>query len=270
MARRRRSKDAGIVTVEELSTGQERWWWCWVLAWIQIQVPLTGGVCIGLAEANVLISAAQVREKGLKIIQYVLKVAVLILAATGVGPSWMVLLAGLAGNVSIARRFFKFFRWLRHFEDVKAASCEPEWRLRNLMYVSFWANLGADIAEDVCSLERIGALPKGTLPIRLLVLAELFQLVLAITEIFLTLGKISRQQRILAKCVPSMQPEQSRKMALVQLELVKFISDIGKALYDCQFECSNEVLFTCCGLLSACISTHKFMVKVLVKKSITL
>ena len=182
---------------------------------------------------------------------------------------------------------------LQHFEDVKAASCEPEWRLRNLMYISFWANLGAcccncistaisllfvertvaagaDIAEDVCSFERIGALPKGTLPIRLLVLAELFQLVLAITEIFLTLGKISRQQRILAKCVPTMQPEQSRKMALAHLELVKFISVIGKALYDCQFECSNEVLFTCCGLLSACISTHKFMVKVLVKKAITL
>jgi len=223
----------------------------------------------------VLISSAQVREKGLKIVQYLLKAAVLLLGASGAAPSWALLFGGLAANVSIARRFFKFFRWIRHFEDVQAASTEREWRLRNLMYVSFWANLGADIAEDICSLERMGALPKGSLPIRLLLLAELFQLVLAITEVFLTLGKMSRQKQPHDRGhkhsdpsdVQSLRTEDSRKALLVRLELLKFVSDIGKALYDCQFECSNEVVFTCCGLLSACISTHKFMVKALTRKT---
>ena len=57
--------------------------------------------------------------------------------------------------------------------------------------------------------------------------------------------------------------KQQRKLALVRLELVKFVSDVGKALYDCEFSFAHEGVFICCSLFSALVSTHKNMVKVL-------
>ena len=70
------------------------WWlWTWVysiLSSISVAAfiprrgpvwPLTNGVRIGLHEANKLISSAQVREKGLKILQYSLKLCVYSLPA---------------------------------------------------------------------------------------------------------------------------------------------------------------------------------------------
>ena len=35
--------------------------------------------------------------------------------------------------------------------------------MRALLYFRILTNFGADWAEDVCSLERVGFLPKGTL-----------------------------------------------------------------------------------------------------------
>jgi len=59
--------------------------------------------------------------------------------------------------------------------------------------------------------------------------------------------------------------EQARKLALLRLELVKFVSDIGKAFHDCELSAygGHEGVFICCGLFSAVLSTHKNMVKAL-------
>ena len=81
-------------------------------------------------------------------------------------------LKDLSKATSIARRFFKFFRWVKHFEDLAEARDERPGVLRALLFLRVAANFGADWAEDVCSLERIGLLPKGTLSTEFLLFAE--------------------------------------------------------------------------------------------------
>jgi len=237
-------------------------WWLasWLFGWLpSISVPLTGGIVIGLREGNKLISSAQVREKGLKIVQYALKLWIYCFPLDPLAPS----LGVCAKNVSIARRFFKYGRWLKHFEDVKEAKKQKQLWMRALLYFEFWFNLGADLAEDLCSLERIGLLPKGTLGVEILLWAEYFQLILALVEVVITYIKVQRQRAKLQKTEVDACGREGRKMDLVRLELLKFVFDIGKAVYDCQFQWSHEGFFIICGFCSAVISTHKNMVKVL-------
>jgi len=75
-------------------------------------------------------------------------------------------------QVSIARRFFKFLRWIKHFEDLAEAREQASRVMSFLLYFRIAANFGADWAEDVCSLERIGVLPKGTLSDEFMLFAE--------------------------------------------------------------------------------------------------
>jgi len=57
--------------------------------------------------------------------------------------------------------------------------------------------------------------------------------------------------------------KQKRKLTLIRLELIKFVSDVGKAIYDCELTWSHEGVFIGCSFFSAIVSTHKNMVKVL-------
>ena len=89
-------------------------------------------------------------------------------------------------------------------------------------------------------------------------------------EIFVTSVRVRKEQEIteLAEAAPasataSKLVKQRRKLALVRLELVKFVSDIGKAIYDCELSFAHEGVFIGCSLFSAVVSTHKNMVKVL-------
>ena len=50
---------------------------------------------------------------------------------------------------------------------------------------------------------------------------------------------------------------------MVRLEMCKFVSDLGKAFYDCELAFAHEGIFIGCALFSALLSTHKNMVKVL-------
>ena len=50
---------------------------------------------------------------------------------------------------------------------------------------------------------------------------------------------------------------------MVRLEMCKFVSDLGKAFYDCELTFAHEGVFIGCALFSALLSTHKNMVKVL-------
>ena len=112
-------------------------------------------------------------------------------------------------------------------------------------------------------------LPKGTLSVEFMLFAEYCQLVLAIVEIVVTAVKAreSHHATEALKAQPGAKPsavlKQQRALAMVRLELCKFVSDIGKAIFDCEFSFSHEGVFIGCAFFSALVSTHKNMVKVL-------
>ena len=225
------------------------------------RVPLTDKTYT-IKTLNVLANSAQCREKGLKILQYVLRGA----SYLDVTP-WSKQLKSLSKSTSIARRFFKFCRWVKHFEDINEAKSQTG-VMKLFLMVRIAANFGADWAEDVCSLERMGFLPSGTLSVEFLLFAEYCQLVLAIVEVVVTKARESKEKHVfdLARSVgasPSELTKLRRKCAMVRLEMCKFVSDLGKAFYDCELAFAHEGVFIGCALFSALLSTHKNMVKVL-------
>ena len=228
-------------------------------------VPLTDAP-LDMTTCNKFANSCQVREKGLKIVQYVLRGS----AYSGLLPKALSKqLKDLSKTTSIARRFFKFCRWVKHFEDLAEAKEEKSAFMRALLYIRIAANFGADWAEDVCSLERIGFLSKGTLSVEFMLFAEFCQLALALVEIGVTSVKARKEQEKTAAiaCAPGSATKdvvkQQRKLALTQLELVKFVSDLGKAIFDCELPFAHEGVFIGCSLFSALVSTHKNMFKVL-------
>jgi hypothetical protein len=227
------------------------------LSWLHI--PLTDAE-LSVGTINKFANSCQVREKSLNILQYLMKgTAYLKLFDKGTSKQ----LNDISKVTSIARRYFKFCRWVKHFDDLKEAQTESNSILRVLLYLRVAANLGADWAEDVCSLERIGFLPKGTLSVEFMLFAEYCQLALALIEIGISNALVRAQQEASDQAAASKAAKEQRKLALLRLELVKFISDVGKAIYDCELKFSHEGVFIGCALFSAIISTHKNMVKVL-------
>ena len=82
------------------------------------RVPLTDAR-LGMGMLNKFANSAQVREKGLKVLQYVFKgVAYSKVFSTELSKQ----LKDLSKATSIARRFFKFCRWVKHFEDLAEAN----------------------------------------------------------------------------------------------------------------------------------------------------
>jgi len=232
----------------------------------RLQYDGDGRLCVPITDAsfdidtaNKFANSCQVREKGLKILQYVLRLG----AYTDVVPAASKALKGLSKTTSIARRFFKFCRWVKHFEDLAEAKDEKDFVMRVQLFIRVAANFGADWAEDVCSLERIGILPKGTLSVEFMLFAEYCQLVLALVEVSVTSAKLRKEEEKTAKVTAGGAPKdilkQGRKLALTRLELVKFVSDIGKAVVDCELRCGHEGVFIGCSLFSALVSVHKNM-----------
>lgn len=234
------------------------------------RVPLTD-VTLSLETANKFANSTQVREKLLKIVQYVLRMS----AYSGLLlPPVATQLKTLSKTTSIARRFFKFCRWVKHFDDVAAARIERDSKMRLLLVLRGCANLLADWSEDICSLERIGVLPGGMLPMQFQLAAEYCQLALALVEVSVSAVMIGKQRLIAALMVEKIATgsanwssvlKAERQLAMLRLELIKFVSDIGKAVHDCELFFAHEGVFLACSLLSALLSTHKNMVKVLNK-----
>ncbi len=195
-----------------------------------LHVPLTDAD-LNIGTLNKFANSCQVREKGLKILQYVLKGGAY---SKLFGKGTTSALKSLSKSTSIARRFFKFCRWIKHFDDLKEAKTESNAVMRALLYLRVAANLGADWAEDVCSLERIGFLPAGTLSVEFMLFAEYCQLALALIEIGISTALVRAQQEASEQAAVGKAAKEQRKLALVRLELVKFVSDLGKAIYDCE------------------------------------
>lgn len=226
---------------------------------------------LDLCTVNVLLSSAQSREKCLKVLQYCAKLAAYLLALVstdlGLGrgahhlaASWGRRAAGIAKGTSQARRLFKFFRWLKHFEDVKAARSEGSIRVKLLFFFSIMCNLAADISEDICSLERLGFLAAGTLPAWAEINSNRCQLVLVLVEISLALVRWARLRR---GALQDQQLSTRRRLWMAGLELSKFVADLGKAFWDCELSFASEILFILCGLWAAIVSTHKYALRAL-------
>ena len=228
------------------------------------RVPLSD-VPFSIKTLNLFANSAQVREKGLKILQYVLR-GVSYLDVT----PWSKHLKALSKSTSIARRFFKFGRWVKHFEDLEEAHEQKDMIMRGLLYFRIAANFGADWAEDVCSLERVGilhSLKLGTLSHEFLLFAEYCQFALALVEILVTGVRARKERQVVtmaeaAGAEPNKMLKQRRKLALVRLELVKYVSDVGKALHDCELSFAHEGVFIGCALFSGVMSTHKNICKI--------
>jgi len=141
--------------------------------------------------------------------------------------------------------------------------------MRFLLYFRVAANFGADWAEDVCSLERVSVLPSGTLSVEFMLFAEYCQFALALVEILVTSVRAQKELEVTRLAEASGEVSESklvtqqRKLALVRLELIKFVSDIGKAIFDCELSFAHEGIFIGCSLFSGVLSTHKNMVKIL-------
>lgn len=212
--------------------------------------------------ANKLISSAQTREKLLKVLQYIVKFVVYTYQFWYINLAMAKSTNNIAKNISKARRFFKFFRWIKHFEDVPDAKAEKAFTwMWFLMWSSITCNICADVSEDICSLQRLNFLPSGTLPPWADLYANQFQLVLACVEIILAWYKAVRETGKSHKEPGSIEP--FRKMRMAQLEFTKFLADLGKAFWDCELWFSSELLFILCGFYAACVSTHKFLLRAL-------
>mmetsp|Transcript_41742 Transcript_41742/g.75790 ORF Transcript_41742/g.75790 Transcript_41742/m.75790 type:complete len:242 (-) Transcript_41742:58-783(-) len=225
-------------------------------ATMNITLPLSDQQ-LDLKIVNKLLSNAQSREKSLKIVQYSSKLLAYMLARVA-ADFWRKHFDSLAKNLSTARRFFKFFRWLKHFEDIKEARDEKNANVQGLLYADIACNLAADISEDITSLEKLGIIRKGTLPARTELYSNYCQLVLAGVEIMVSWVK-SRRQAQATKDAPSVASQ--RKLALVNLEFSKFVADLLKAFWDCELSFASEFLFCVSGLWAALVSTHKYMIK---------
>mmetsp|Transcript_150541 Transcript_150541/g.484024 ORF Transcript_150541/g.484024 Transcript_150541/m.484024 type:complete len:254 (-) Transcript_150541:96-857(-) len=217
---------------------------------------------LDLKAVNTILSSAQSREKALKIVQYSAKLlAYCLVRAAGNLPSLGKHFEGLAKNLSTARRFFKFFRWFKHFEDIADARAEKDSSFKQLLYLDVAANLVADVAEDITSLEKVGILKKGVLPKRTEYYSNWCQLVLAVVEIMVSRIKARRARE--KASAPGASLEHKRKNSMAQLELSKYYSDLVKAFWDCELSFANEFAFILSGLFAALVSTHKYALKVL-------
>jgi len=228
---------------------------------LAVKLPLSEKI-IDLKGTNTMLSSAQTREKALKVVQYSAKLAAYILART-----WRDMSAlgkhceALAKSLSTARRFFKFFRWLKHFEDIAEAKAEKDRSFGRLLMLDVACNLVADISEDITSLEKVGILRKGTLPKRTEYYSNWCQLVLAVVEIAVSNIKAQRARKKASS--PDAPLEVQRKRTMAELEFSKYIADLLKAFWDCELFFASELAFCLSGLWAALVSSHKYAFKAL-------
>ena len=213
-----------------------------------MRVPLTDAK-LGLEQMNRFANSCQVREKGLKIVQYLLRLGAYSMLLP---PSVADRCKALSKTTSMSRRLFKFCRWVKHFDEFAAARTEQRRSMRALFFLRGCANLCADWSEDVCSLERIGLLPPGTLSPEFHLVAEYCQLALAFVEVSISAVMVNKQQQVAALVTEKSEDSASdgsnmlkayRQLAMLRLELIKFVSDIGKAVHDCELHFSHEAVF---------------------------
>eukprot|EP00931_Biecheleriopsis_adriatica_P069302 TRINITY_DN43168_c0_g1_i1.p1 TRINITY_DN43168_c0_g1~~TRINITY_DN43168_c0_g1_i1.p1 ORF type:complete len:244 (-),score=73.28 TRINITY_DN43168_c0_g1_i1:4-735(-) len=224
-----------------------------------ITLPLSDKA-VDLKAANKMLSSAQTREKALKILQYSAKLFAYFLSRVSDG-SWGKHFEALGKGLSTARRFFKFMRFMKHFEDIAEAREEKNPAFRRLLLLDVACNVVADVSEDFTSLEKVGILKKGSLPKRTEYYSNWCQLVLAVVEIFVS--KVKAQRAAEKAASPDASLEVQRKHTMAKLEFSKFVADLIKAFWDCELSFASELAFCISGLWAAIVSTHKYALRAL-------
>ncbi|CAD7938626.1 unnamed protein product [Amoebophrya sp. A25] len=213
-------------------------------------VPLTNGKGVDIDVMNKFIKHAIIREKALKVIQYLSRMIGFYIRRHKIGKEADEHFTKASKQLSLARRCFKFMRWYKHFLDYRDAQ-KMFGPMKYLFLIEFWLNLVADLAEDLTSLQKLKLIPAKWLPDKTELYANYCQLPLAFVEVAVSLLK--RQM---------VDPANELKKTMANLEVIKYICDIGKGLFDCELSIANEEVFLWSGLLAGLITTHKNMVKV--------
>eukprot|EP00927_Polykrikos_kofoidii_P052733 TRINITY_DN46675_c0_g1_i1.p1 TRINITY_DN46675_c0_g1~~TRINITY_DN46675_c0_g1_i1.p1 ORF type:complete len:250 (-),score=40.20 TRINITY_DN46675_c0_g1_i1:123-872(-) len=227
---------------------------------MSLKLPLSD-TCLSLKTVTRLLASTQTREKCLKIIQYSAKLIAYIVVRALEDPSfWSRHFETLSKQLSLARRCFKICRWFKHFEDISDARKEKNVIFRRFLLVDVACNVVADVSEDITSIEKLGVVPKGTLPKRMELYANWCQLVLAGVEMVVSLVKANRLREV---SVPNAPLSVKRKHAMANLEVSKYVADLFKAFWDCELSFASELAFCIAGLWAGLVSAHKYALKTL-------
>ncbi|CAD7927022.1 unnamed protein product [Amoebophrya sp. A120] len=214
-----------------------------------LTVPLTNGSRVDVDGMNKFIKHAIIREKSLKIVQYSTRIIGFYARQrklTAVDKHF----TGISKQLSLARRCFKFLRWFKHFLDYRDAVMMPA-PVKHLFLAEFWLNLVADLAEDLTSLQKLKIIPAHWLPDATELYANYCQLPLAFVEVAVS---VLKRQMVDSSINPL-------KATMANLEIFKYLCDIGKGVYDCEFSFAREDVFLWSGLIAGILTTHKNVVK---------
>ena len=144
--------------------------------------------------ASKAMASTDVREKGLKVVQYGAKLVHYYLSRIDATDPDAKRAKGVATWISTARRCMKLLRWLKYFGNLKDAEQEKVPALSTAMYANVAAGVFADTLQDAITLQKIGVLKKGTLPKGLERKAAWAELFVAVIGIVTSYAKVARAQ----------------------------------------------------------------------------
>lgn len=237
---------------------------------------LVGGIVVGVGGGDVLTKrmedAGQVvaalsgsvsfRDKSLKILQTLCKLIVRQIHALRWGSLALFgeRLDGTAQACSTGRRMFALLRWLRYSVDLRAAGREPNPQERVLTQVEVLTALAADIIQDITTLEKVGIIPKGSVPKWLERIAP--QLDLLFTAVVLVNGSMRLARAYdeygISAAGGATASARKHKLAMQQLALLKYTIDFCLACKGAGVLDSLTATQADLGaLVSTAISVHK-------------
>ena len=211
----------------------------------------------------------ELREKTLKVVQYVAKLIAQLLSPDGASATR---LRSLAKHLSSVRRLIKLLRWVKYGQDYLDAQREPKEPMRRLLLFEFGLNLSVDVMQDAVTLEKVGAIPKGVIPKWLEKLADRLDLLLCVVDVVLASVKVSRLQDFVEDCrrgagegkAPAPESEARRKLALQKAALVRYVCDTLQCLHDAR-SWPPEPVAHACAVVSAAVAVNDKTLKALIK-----
>ena len=186
--------------------------------------------------ALALTGSAEFREKAVKAIQYLAK---------------LLDLQELSKAASAARRFMSLLKWVKYFDDARAARALPSQPLRGLACSECYVVTAMDGIQDIITLDKFNLLP-FKLPKAFERTAALLDVLLASIGILIGLVKLSA-----TKVTDELFPfAQSARVALLK-SLCDFVKNVDAA----KLMAPGRHLAALGGLLGAAISTDKIAFK---------
>ena len=216
--------------------------------------------------ATKALASTDVREKGLKVVQYAAKLLHYYLSRANPSDPNAKRAKAVSKWLSTGRRLMKLLRWIKYFGDLEDAEKEEVPALSTAMYVAFGAGVFADTLQDALTLEKIGVLKKGTLPPTFERYANSAELIVAVIGITTSVFKVSRGQAKVATAIRECKAEKTnsaaQKVFLAQLGLIKNACDTVRSVDD--LELAGDLTLgvgLVCGLMSGALSGYTKVLK---------